>query len=308
MTLETRNVLEQLHARLLELAESGILSTHPAGRDLVPLLEEALSQMDSGLIKRALDERSLLGLLPVGVIRVSREGAIEYANSEFGELVGHPATEFEGYFLRDLADSADAEMVTSVINAVNQSGGRAEIDATFLHAEGTRALRIRFSSVSTGSAGIIGIVEDQTHLADMARALEAEQKRSESSRMLAESILACSSDPIVLYDEHLQVRYASPAFTDLFGWAADSARGRELPECPEGESVSSRLRMEEVMDTGTPVRNFVTRRRTRTGEEISVCASMNRYQDPGSGMKGLLVVYRDMGGSCTASACPNRIV
>ncbi len=125
------------------------------------------------------------------------------------------------------------------------------------------------------------------------RKLYAESKRSEQ---LYRSLLHSSADAITIYNMEGKVVYLSPAFTHTFGWSHKELLGKDfLPEfVPKTEREETRSHLRNLVEGGTPCRDFQTRRKTKDGRILDVSISASRYDDHQGRPAGVLVLTRDI--------------
>ncbi len=119
-------------------------------------------------------------------------------------------------------------------------------------------------------------------------------EKSKKAQEVYRSLINSSSDAIVIYDLEEKTRYVSPAFTKLFGWPLEDIQDRPIPFLPESEKRQTRKIFRELIKSGKPVKNFETKRYTKTGEVLYVSISMSRYNDHNGRPVGILTVLRDL--------------
>ncbi len=125
------------------------------------------------------------------------------------------------------------------------------------------------------------------------RKLYEESKRSEQ---LYRSLLHSSADAITIYDMEGKVVYLSPAFTQTFGWSCEELLGKQFsPEfVPKPEQEETQFHLRNLLERGTPCRDFQTRRKTKDGRILEVNISASRYNDHQGRPAGVLVLTRDI--------------
>ncbi|MBN2060335.1 MAG: response regulator [Deltaproteobacteria bacterium] len=121
--------------------------------------------------------------------------------------------------------------------------------------------------------------------------LYQESKRAEE---VYRSLIHSSADAIIIYDMKEQLRYISPAFTQIFGWTFEELKGIRIPFVPESEEKASSIIINEVLEKGTPCHGFETKRLTKYGRLLDISISASRFNDYEGKPEGMLVVLRDI--------------
>jgi PAS domain S-box-containing protein len=135
-------------------------------------------------------------------------------------------------------------------------------------------------------------------LDERVRTLEREalerEKELKRAQEVYRSLLNSSPDAVVIYDLEGRTRYASPAFTDLFGWTLQEIEGERIPFVPESEKESTAAAIRDLLVSGKPCRNFETRRTTKDGRVLDVSIAASRYLDEEGTPAGILTMLRDI--------------
>jgi len=123
------------------------------------------------------------------------------------------------------------------------------------------------------------------------RKLYEESKQQEE---LYRSLLNSSSDAIVIYNLQGEAEYISPSFTKTFGWTFEEVRGKRIAFLPKSEKETTMAVIADLVEKGTQVHGFETRRLTKDGKLLNISISASRYVDHAGNPVGMLVVLRDI--------------
>ncbi|MDY6951962.1 MAG: PAS domain S-box protein, partial [Thermodesulfobacteriota bacterium] len=123
------------------------------------------------------------------------------------------------------------------------------------------------------------------------RRLYDESKRAEQ---VYRSLIHSSADAIVIYDLDGRVRYVSPMFTRIFGWAPEEVEGKTIPFLPESERETCMSLIDDLIEKGKSCHSFETKRFTKDGSILDVSLSASRYEDHEGKPAGMLVLLRDI--------------
>ena len=114
-----------------------------------------------------------------------------------------------------------------------------------------------------------------------------EWKENQAALMESERIhrtmLQAAPNPVVLFDGQFQVTHINPAFTRIFGWESQEIMGKTIDFIPEKNCNRQKAALSKVL-ADKKIHDFVTRRRTKTGEliDVSINAALCRTEDGGN--------------------------
>ena len=103
-----------------------------------------------------------------------------------------------------------------------------------------------------------------------------------------------SADAIATCDLTGHIKYISPEFENVFGWAITELQDSPLTfiSKPEYETCHSMIR--EVAENGKPHRGLASKCNTKEGQLLDVLISASRYDDYNGDPLGLLLIIRDI--------------
>jgi two-component system phosphate regulon sensor histidine kinase PhoR len=138
---------------------------------------------------------------------------------------------------------------------------------------------------------------EQHDLRELIARLERTEAQARETQELLQGILNAinsSADGIIIYDLDGNVKHVSDSFTRLFGWTKEELLGKRIPFMPESEQEASLAHINRLIQDGTPISGFETRRITKDGVLLDVSVSSSRYLDHQGKPVGILVILRDI--------------
>jgi PAS domain S-box-containing protein len=246
--------------------------------------EEEIRQSEATL-------RSILKASPSGIAQVSYPARrIIWANERMSEMTGYPVQDLLGMSTRDLyLDPHDFDLTAAEVPEMLMSRGVASFESQWSRRDGAvMDVLINVSPLNPHdlAAGQVSSVLDIT---DSKRAQELVRRNEEKYRL----ILEATPDPVVLYDMKGLVVYLNPAFTRVFGWTLEELAGRKVDYVPQDE-LAKTDEMIALMQQGTFLSDFETRRYDRWGNILSVAVSWSAWRDENGTPAGSVVVLRDV--------------
>jgi PAS domain S-box-containing protein len=248
--------------------------------------------------------RSLYDGVPVGLYRTTPEGDVLDVNPTLVHMMGYPDRET---FIRLKAHEhyVNPEDRSVWQAKIKESGGITSFETLMRKYDGTEIWMENQSRVVQDENGKVLYYEGSLQNKTERRLAEAALKKSEESfKNLYEeskrtsevyrSLINSSADAIVIYDLDNRVTYASPMFTNIFGWSLDELLGKEIPFLPESEREATMATIGNVIAKGTPCHGFETKRKTKDGRLIDVSMSASRYDDHEGKPAGMLAILRDI--------------
>ncbi|MBF0497998.1 MAG: PAS domain S-box protein, partial [Deltaproteobacteria bacterium] len=106
------------------------------------------------------------------------------------------------------------------------------------------------------------------------------------------SVMEAAPDPIVVYNMGGRVTYVNPAFTRVFGWAAEEVLDQSLDYVPGENREDTQKAITEVFREG--LARFETRRYAKDGRLLDVHVSAAAYRDYTGEPVGMVVDLRDI--------------
>ena len=244
---------------------------------------------------------------PFGMSIMNEDMTFEYINPKFTHILGYTLKDIpdkETWFERVYPEPGDRERARAIWTSdslENFRVGEVKPRTFRIRCKNGRYKTIHFRAVMTRDRRQMMTYEDIT---DRARAEEALRESEERYRRLYEestrneqlyrSLLQSSADAVIVYDMEGAVQYASPAFTELFGWSLEEIQGKRVPFVPESEREKTQALIQELIEHGTPCTGFETIRTNKQGRAIQVSISASRYNDHEGKAAGMLVMLRDI--------------
>ncbi len=119
-------------------------------------------------------------------------------------------------------------------------------------------------------------------------------EKSKKAEERYRSFLDSSADAIAIFDFKGSIRYLNPAFTTLFEWTLEEARGNPIPMIPESEQKKTTAMVRALIQKGVSYHGFETKRKRRDGRLLDVSISASRVDDHQGKRSGVLVTFRDI--------------
>lgn len=240
---------------------------------------------------------------------VTRDGRFLAANEAFCNFFGYTWPEIQQMHARQFwANPAERDTWREKLEAqgfvIDYQWKAKRKDGAVRHCLLTSAVR----TVEDGSTEYQSICRDVTEQVQALKALKDSEERLEQTlneyRILYEeskraqelyrSLLDSSPDAVVVYDLEGRVQYVNNSFTDIFGWKLEELKGRHIDYVPESEHEARISHTSRILQQGTPLRGFHTRRYTKDGRLLDVSMSAVRYHDHEGRPAGILVVASDI--------------
>lgn len=251
--------------------------------------------------------RRLVEEAPFGLSIVRPDETFEYINPQFTRIFGYTLEEIpdkETWYKKAYPDPKLREKVISVwrkdSEQLEKLGAIKERTFPVVCKNGERKI-ILFRNVALEHGKKLLIYEDITGRAEAEEKLKQSETRYrklyekvDKTQKLYLSLLQSSADAIVLYDLEGNTEYASPVFTELFGWTLEELKGKRIPFVPDSEKEATQAIIKDLVENGTPCHGFETKRLTKDGYVLDVSISASRYTDHKGNAAGILVVIRDI--------------
>ncbi len=228
--------------------------------------------------------REIFDFVPAGAYRTSPEGRVLAANEHLTRILGFPSVSaLLGRDVKDFyADPGDRERLLQAL--AREGSTRMEVqlkrlDGILFHAE-------IFATLvdSNGSRFVTGILNDIS-----------DRKRLEGRVTQFRRAVDASDDAIFVTDRDGTFTYINPAFTRLYGHAAEEVLGRCTPrilKCGKYDQATYAAFWKTLLE-GASVRNeFINRR--KDGTLVLVDVSVNPITGEDGAISGFLAIQRDI--------------
>ncbi|MFC1834856.1 PAS domain S-box protein [Thermodesulfobacteriota bacterium] len=111
---------------------------------------------------------------------------------------------------------------------------------------------------------------------------------------LFRTLFYLSTDAIVVYDIQGRALYTNPAFSWMFGWTFEEVKGKRIDFVPESEIPHTMEAIRLIIDKGSKLTGFETKRFTKEGAMVDVTINAGRYHDSDGEAAGMLVILKDI--------------
>ena len=214
---------------------------------------------------------------------------------------------YAGLSAREVLGPAEATNLTTLLLAVvgtlvvawlGQLVGRRIADP--IESLGFAARRLGDDSPAPTPRGPVEIHEAIMGFNEMAarrvvieQELAAQTDAAMDARRTLEDILAAAPLAVMLCDQDGTVRYWGGAAEAMFGWTAEDAIGRIVPEAPPSQAAEAEDRRARIR-AGAIVHDEVVVRHTRSGEPITVAIHAAPRRDPAGEVIGIVAIALDI--------------
>lgn len=263
------------------------------------MLERSLELSSQELLHSNSEMRAVIKAFPDLFVWIDREGKILDCKEGSAANFFLPIHQLVGKRIQNIPEKSIGKKFEQAIRQVQQERTMFSLEYSLTLKDKQHHYESRILPLIADQCLCIirNITERKEAEAALKQSEEQFKKLYEESRKAEEvyrSLIHSSADAIVLYDLTGNVKYISPAFTQLFGWTQAELEGQTIPFVPESETKSTLFLIEEVVGKGRPVHGFETRRLTNDGRILDVSASASRFDDHEGKPSGTLVVLRDI--------------
>ncbi len=275
----------------------------------IKALEDENRQLKSQLYGYQFNEdrsKRLLNSSAEGYFEVNLAGDLVFFNDAVCNLFGYSREELMGKNNREYTAPETARRMYQIFNQVYQTGEPAEItDYEVIRKNGER----RHLELSTyliydengQPAGFGGVGRDISERKKNEEALHKSRvryrelyKEAQWAEELYQSLLDSSPDAIILLDAGQSVQYINSAFTRLFGWTEDTLKKQATVYIPHPQKEWFKVFVQELIDSGDPVRDKEGQIVTHDGRFLDVSISASRYLDHRGHPAGVVIIFRDI--------------
>lgn len=206
-----------------------------------------------------------------------------YVNPTFEKTSGYSLKECLGRYCTDFFDDEGKKIIEGH-HKLREHGMSSQYEATMVSKTGKK-VPLLISGASTKSGGTIGIF---TNLTKIKKLVEKER--------LSDQVIRNSSDAIVVLDAHRKIMLWNSGAYMTFGYKEAEVLGKTIDlVIPDEDKDENRKLLEEV-EKNNFIRNYETKRLTKSGEIVYVSLSVMRVTDEKDTFIGYLVTYRDISG------------
>ncbi len=263
------------------------------------MLERSLELSSQELLQSNSEMRAIIKAFPDLFLWIDREGRILDCKEGSSTNLFIPAHQLVGKRIQNIPDKTIAEKFHQAIQLVRKERAMFSLEYSLTLNDKQYYYEARVLPLLEDQCLCIvrNITERQEAEEALKQSEEQFKKLYEESRKAEEvyrSLIHSSADAIVMYDLEGNVRYLSPAFTQLFGWDQPELEGKKIPFIPESEKEATFFLITEVVHKGKPVHGFESRRLTKDGRILNVSVSASRFDDHAGRPSGTLVILRDI--------------
>ncbi len=205
-----------------------------------------------------------------------------YVNPVYEALSGYSLKECIGQSA-DFCFDEKSKRIIAEHHGLRKKGVSSQYEATIVSKTGKR-VPVLVSGAPTETGGTIGIFINLTHL-----------KKLKEQQQIAEQIIRNSTDAIVIMDEDHKIKMWNAGATKMFGYKENEVLNKRIASLliPRDLKEENLSLIEEVEEKRF-IKNFETKRKTKTGDRIDVSLSVTKVTDKHGSFIGYLVTYHDI--------------
>lgn len=217
------------------------------------------------------------------------EGKILSCNPALSRLFGYEPEEFVGRKVSDFMKPEFREAFETEYLAKLKERKELEGVTTYFTKDG-RKVYVEWKSTlvepEVGQPFITGIARDITEKFLIQRSLKESESR-------LKAIFETVPVPVAVYDPNGCLIALNTAFTEVFGWTLEEARGQKLPPLPEEEMEEVRLKREETIRKGS-MQRLRGHRFTKDGRLLDVEIYASALVAKDGKLELLVVAFHDV--------------
>lgn len=205
-----------------------------------------------------------------------------YVNPVYEALSGYSLKECIGK-PADFCFDEKSKRIIAEHHGLRKKGVSSQYEATILSKTGKR-IPVLVSGAPTETGGTIGIFINLTLI-----------KKLKEQQQMAEQIIRNSTDAIVILDEYHKIKMWNTGATKIFGYKESEVLDKHITSLliPPDLKEENKSLVEEVEEKKF-IKNFETKRKTKTGDKRDVSLSITKVTDRHGSFIGYLVTYHDI--------------
>jgi PAS domain S-box-containing protein len=226
--------------------------------------------------------RTLIEQASDGIVITDMEGMILEVNKSIQQMVGYADDEMIGYHLTDFLPAEDVENNPLRIHELMQ--GKSLLYERRLKKKDGSFLDVEVNSKMASSHTLIGFIRDST-----------ERKKYENSLIYQANLLESVSDAVLSLDMNRCIASWNNACKELYGFTADEAMGKRIPELVTFEypNNNNEAVFKQVFVEGKWKGEF-NFMHPKTKEKINLLSNINLLKDKKGTVSGFIVTSKNI--------------
>ncbi|HEX7523816.1 MAG TPA: sigma 54-interacting transcriptional regulator [Candidatus Deferrimicrobium sp.] len=233
-----------------------------------------------------------------GMVAISPEGRILYANRSFQERSGHRLEDIVGKHCREvvLESICDSGCPFAEVLDTGKAADRFDVEVRGRDGEAMSAC-INFTPLRDASGGIIGVVEvirDITKLKELKDTLKRTDSMYRRERVKIKTILDNIPSGVYTVDQEMNLLSFNPSLERITGFRSDEVLGKKCMEVLRSDFCEAGCPLRRSMRTGETLRGIEVNLRAKDGTVVPIASSTAVLRDEDGRPIGGICSFRDL--------------
>jgi PAS domain S-box-containing protein len=246
-----------------------------------------------------------------GMVAISPEGRILYANRSFLERSGYRLEEIVGKPCREvvLESICDAGCPFAEVLDTGKTADRFDVEVRGRDGEAMSAC-INFTPLRDASGAVIGIVEvirDITKLKELKDTLKRTDSMYRRERIKIRTILDNIPSGVYTVDQEMHLLSFNPSLERITGFRSEEVLGKKCMEVLRSDFCEAGCPLKRSMRTGETLRGIEVNLRARDGSVVPIASSTALLRDEDGQPIGGICSFRDLREVHTVPASQGKV-
>ena len=233
-----------------------------------------------------------------GMVAISPEGRILYANRSFQERSGHRLEDIVGKHCREvvLESICDSGCPFAEVLDTGKAADRFDVEVRGRDGEAMSAC-INFTPLRDASGDIIGVVEvirDITKLKELKDTLKRTDSMYRRERIKIRTILDNIPSGVYTVDQEMNLLSFNPSLERITGFRSEEVLGKKCMEVFRSDFCEAGCPLRRSMRTGETLRGIEVNLRAKDGTVVPIASSTAVLRDEEGRPIGGICSFRDL--------------
>jgi PAS domain S-box-containing protein len=233
-----------------------------------------------------------------GMVAISPEGRILYANRSFLERSGDRLEEIVGKHCREVVRESicDAGCPFAEVLDTGISADRFDVEVQGRDGE-TMSACINFTPLRDASGGVIGVVEvirDITKLKELKDTLKRTDSMYRRERIKIRTILDNIPSGVYTVDQEMNLLSFNPSLERITGYRSEEVLGKKCMEVFRSDFCEAGCPLKRSMRSGETLRGIEVNLRAKDGSVVPIASSTALLRDEDGRPIGGICSFRDL--------------
>ena len=240
----------------------------------------------------------LIESLTDGMVAISPEGRIRYANRSFLERSGYRLEEVLGKPCREIVQESicDSGCPFAEVLETGRPVDRFDVEVRGKGGEGMSAC-VNFTPLKDASGEVTGVIEvirDITKLKELKDNLKRTNSMYRRERVKIRTILDNIPSGVYTVDQEMNLLSINPSLERITGYREDEVLGKKCAEVFRSDFCEAGCPLKRSMRTGETLRGVEVNLRTRDGSVVPIASSTAVLRDEEGVPIGGICSFRDL--------------